>query len=114
MTEPDTRRNNAGDQQTSSMKDVLRGAPDPEIIALEEALRSAQLAADMPLLDRLIADQLLFTGPDGQLAALPGAVDACDDIQTRALRATAGGYHRARADMSRPLGGVTPCASASA
>lgn len=49
------------------MESAVRGAPDPEIVALEEALRSAQLSADVSALDRLIADRLLFTGPDGQL-----------------------------------------------
>ena len=46
---------------------VLVGAPDPEIVALEARLRMAQLAADVGALDALIADALLFTGPDGQL-----------------------------------------------
>ncbi|MGZ8470669.1 MAG: GNAT family N-acetyltransferase [Gemmatirosa sp.] len=41
---------------------------DPEIAALEDALRTAQLAADVAALDRLIDDDLLFTGPDGRLA----------------------------------------------
>lgn len=50
------------------MEDVLRGDPDPEIVALEADLRAAQLAADVAALDRLISDDLLFTGPDGQLA----------------------------------------------
>jgi len=31
-------------------------------------LRAAQLAADVPALARLISDDLLFAGPDGQLA----------------------------------------------
>jgi hypothetical protein len=53
---------------TGSMKRAVRGAPDPEIVALEAQLRSAQLAADVGVLDRLIADHLLFTGPDGQLS----------------------------------------------
>lgn len=44
------------------------GAPDTEIAACEARLRDAQLAADVDALDRLIADDLLFTGPDGQLA----------------------------------------------
>jgi uncharacterized protein (TIGR02246 family) len=42
--------------------------PDPEIEALEAELRAAQLGADVAALDRLIADDLLFTGPDGALA----------------------------------------------
>ena len=49
------------------MEQALRGDPDPEIVALEERIRSAQLAADVGALDDLIADHLLFTGPDGQL-----------------------------------------------
>ena len=51
----------------SSMEGAVRGAPDPEIVALEEQLRSAQLSADVSALDLLIADRLLFTGPGGQL-----------------------------------------------
>jgi ketosteroid isomerase-like protein len=49
------------------MQAALVGAPDPEIVALEVQIRDAQLAADVAALDRLIADELLFTGPDGQL-----------------------------------------------
>lgn len=47
---------------------VLVGAPDPEIVELETRLRAAQLAADVAALDALISDDLLFVGPDGQLA----------------------------------------------
>jgi ketosteroid isomerase-like protein len=46
---------------------VLVGPDAPDIVALEAALRAAQLTADVAALDRLIADELLFTGPDGQL-----------------------------------------------
>ena len=46
---------------------VLVGDADPEIVALEARLRAAQLVADVAALDALIADGLLFTGPDGQL-----------------------------------------------
>jgi len=46
---------------------VLVGPGDPEIVLLEAKLRAAQLDADVTALDRLIADELLFTGPDGQL-----------------------------------------------
>ena len=49
------------------MRAALVGADDDEIVALEARLRDAQLAADVAALDRLIADALLFTGPDGQL-----------------------------------------------
>jgi ketosteroid isomerase-like protein len=52
----------------AAIQRVLAGAADPEIVACEAALRAAQLAADVDALDRLISDDLLFTGPDGQLA----------------------------------------------
>ena len=41
---------------------------DQHIAALEAELRAAQLASDVDALDRLISSDLLFTGPDGQLA----------------------------------------------
>lgn len=47
---------------------VLVGAPDPELVELEARLRDAQLNADVAALDALIADDLLFVGPDGRLA----------------------------------------------
>lgn len=55
------------DLELARMAAVLVGAPDPEIVALEARLRAAQLSADVGALDALIADDLLFTGPDGQL-----------------------------------------------
>lgn len=51
-----------------ALRSVLIGPDDAEIVALEAAIRTAQLAADVEELNRLIADELLFTGPDGQLA----------------------------------------------
>lgn len=45
----------------------LVGDPDPEIVALEAAIREAQLNADVGALDRLISVDLLFTGPAGEL-----------------------------------------------
>lgn len=54
-------------RDTTTIERVLNGAADPEIAALERELRTAQLAADVDALDRLIADKLLFTGPDGRL-----------------------------------------------
>lgn len=47
---------------------VLVGASDPEIVDAEARLRIAQLTADVAALDALIAEDLLFAGPDGQLA----------------------------------------------
>jgi ketosteroid isomerase-like protein len=40
---------------------------DADFDALEAELRAAQLTADVSALDRLISDDLLFTGPDGSL-----------------------------------------------
>jgi ketosteroid isomerase-like protein len=51
----------------AAIEGALIGAPDPEIVLLEAQLRIAQLTADVEALDRLISEDLLFTGPDGQL-----------------------------------------------
>lgn len=40
---------------------------DKEIAGLEERIRQAQLNADVAELDELISNNLLFTGPNGQL-----------------------------------------------
>jgi hypothetical protein len=47
---------------------VLVGNADYEIVELEASLRLAQLNSDITELDRLISEDLLFTGPDGKLA----------------------------------------------
>ena len=49
------------------MNAVLVGEPDAEVVSLEARLRAAQLAADVSALHALIADELLFTGPDGSV-----------------------------------------------
>ncbi len=54
--------------ELSALRAVLVGPDDPEIVTLEAELRAAQLAANVTELDRLIADELLFAGPDGSLA----------------------------------------------
>jgi hypothetical protein len=46
---------------------TLVGTSPPEIVVLEARLRAAQLTSDTDELNDLIADELLFTGPDGQL-----------------------------------------------
>ena len=61
---------------TDVMQAALVGPADPEIVALEARLRTAQLAADVAALDALIADKLLFTGPDGQLSTKAQDLDA--------------------------------------
>jgi ketosteroid isomerase-like protein len=51
------------------LQSVLIGPADPDIVMLEARLRAAQLCADVSALNTLIAENLLFTGPDGQLAS---------------------------------------------
>ena len=53
----------------AAMKKVLVGSADDEIVGREAELRAAQLNADVDALSQLIADELLFTGPDGQLGS---------------------------------------------
>lgn len=55
------------DPDIATMESVLVGKADPEIVALEAEIRAAQLGADVAALERLIAEDLLFTGPDGRL-----------------------------------------------
>lgn len=54
-------------EDLAALRNVLVGPDDAEIVALEADIRRAQLGADVGALDRLISDDLLFTGPDGQL-----------------------------------------------
>jgi hypothetical protein len=63
-------------RDTAPLEQVLVGPADPEIVALEARLRSAQLSADVGELDTLISDNLLFTGPDGRLATKAQDLDA--------------------------------------
>ena len=58
------------------MQSVVVGPHDLEIVALEARLRDAQLLADIDTLDALLADELLFTGPDGALATKAQDLDA--------------------------------------
>ena len=64
------------DPNATAMEAVLIGPADPEIVACEAAIRAAQLNADISALDRLIADDLLFTGPDGHLGTKKQDLDA--------------------------------------
>jgi ketosteroid isomerase-like protein len=54
--------------EITSVAAVARGPVDREIVEMEARLRAAQLAADVGALDALLAEALLFTGPDGSLA----------------------------------------------
>ena len=56
------------DADVAPLAAVVVGTLDTEIIILEARIRDAQLRADVPALDALLADDLLFTGPDGMLA----------------------------------------------
>lgn len=53
---------------TAPLAAVIVGPPAPEIVEVEARLRIAQLTADVAALDALISEDLLFAGPDGQLA----------------------------------------------
>jgi hypothetical protein len=54
--------------EITSMAAVVHGPVDREIVEVEARLRAAQLDADVGALDALLAEALLFTGPDGSLA----------------------------------------------
>ena len=57
-------------------EEVFAASGDAEIAKLEAQLRQAQLGADVDVLDALIAGDLLFTGPDGQLATKAQDIEA--------------------------------------
>lgn len=49
---------------------------DDSLLAAEAALRRAQLSSDVAELDRLVDEELVFTGPDGALYAKADDLDA--------------------------------------
>lgn len=55
--------------EVTLLEAALVGPLDSEIVELEASIRDAQLRADVVALDSLIADELLFTGPNGELAS---------------------------------------------
>ena len=55
------------DIDTQALEQAVVGMVDQGIVSLEARLRAAQLTADITVLDTLISDDLLFSGPDGQL-----------------------------------------------
>jgi hypothetical protein len=56
-----------GEGFMSNLDDVAPIGRESEIGALEEQLRLAMLRSDVSVLDALIADELLFVGPDGSV-----------------------------------------------
>src|SRR5215207_4642179 len=64
------------DMDTSALDQALVGNADPEIVILEARIRAAQLNADLTALEDLISDDLLFTGPDGQLGTKAQDIEA--------------------------------------
>jgi hypothetical protein len=71
---------------------------NPEIASLEDRLRQAQLGADVATLDELIPDDLLFTGPDGQLAT------KAQDIEAHRSRTARFHEHERRSRWGTPAG----------
>ncbi|HEX9387974.1 MAG TPA: nuclear transport factor 2 family protein [Anaerolineales bacterium] len=64
------------DIDTSAFDQALVGIADQEIVILEARIRAAQLSADLTALEDLISDDLLFTGPDGQLGTKEQDIEA--------------------------------------
>lgn len=64
------------DIDVSRMAAALVASADDEIVELEARMRVAQLDADVAALDALISDDLLFTGPDGQVGTKAEDLDA--------------------------------------
>ena len=60
----------------TSLQSVVVGEAHPEIVSCEARMRAAQLAGDVVALDELISDELLFTGPDGELGTKAQDLDA--------------------------------------
>ena len=64
------------DIDTGALDQALVGIADQEIVILEARIRAAQLNADLTALEDLISDDLLFTGPDGQLGTKGQDIEA--------------------------------------
>ncbi|MCZ4315860.1 nuclear transport factor 2 family protein [Comamonadaceae bacterium G21597-S1] len=61
-------QDSGSDTDEQMFERVLVGECDREILQIEARLRAAQLTGDFETLSQLIADDLLFVGPDGNLA----------------------------------------------
>lgn len=77
---------NSGRADEEAFTAAVRGPVDPEILRLEARLRTAQLSADLPALAELVADDLLFAGPDGSLATKEQDIEAHRSGLVRFLR----------------------------
>ena len=64
------------DMNITALEQVVVGTADREIVILEARIRAAQLGADVTALEDLISDDLLFTGPDGQLGTKAQDIEA--------------------------------------
>ncbi len=75
----------SGSERSTEWRAVCAEPIDDEILQLEARLRLAQLSADVPTLDALIAEDLLFAGPDGALAtkAMDLAAHASGSVRFR-------------------------------
>ena len=65
------------------MIDASPQVAEASLRACEASLRAAQLAGDVPALERLLDDALVFTGPDG---AVYGKQDDLDAHRSGAIR----------------------------
>lgn len=91
-----------GDPDLAPLQRALAGPDHLEVVACEARLRMAQLAADVLTLDALLANDLLFTGPDGQLGtkAQDLAAHASGAVRFRAHVPEELRIRRVRADVA--------------
>jgi ketosteroid isomerase-like protein len=70
------------------MEDPMNSNIDKEILALEERLTAATRNVDVPALDALYADDIIFTGVTGVVCDKPGIMDEARRGQTERQAAT--------------------------
>lgn len=86
------------DSDMSIMQRIAHSSVPPDIVRAEARLRVAQLTADVSELDALIAADLLFTGPDGELATKAA------DLAAHASGAVCFREHEPQELRARPVG----------
>ena len=86
------------DFDPSIMQRIAHTGVPPEIVRAEARLRVAQLTADVSALDALISPDLLFTGPDGELATKAA------DLAAHASGAVRFREHEPQDLRARPIG----------